>query len=173
MNSPAMRHEAAMAMPAEPELAKISPLVTRPMKQTPHLADLASPSPSVGRGRPKGSGKHQQANAALSAIPVKAESAAESSGPGSQVWICPACGSVDDGSPMIGCDGCDEWYHWICVGIHVAPDASEDWHCRVCISKRQEMAAGGGDMGLADLAARKKEKKRRKKEKRMKLDDTP
>lgn len=29
-----------------------------------------------------------------------------------QVWICPACGRVDDGTPMIGCDGCDDWYHW-------------------------------------------------------------
>lgn len=28
------------------------------------------------------------------------------------MWICPACGKVDDGSPMIGCDGCDAWYHW-------------------------------------------------------------
>ena len=27
-----------------------------------------------------------------------------------QVWICPACGKQDDGSPMIGCDQCDDWY---------------------------------------------------------------
>jgi hypothetical protein len=26
-----------------------------------------------------------------------------------QVWICPACGKQDDGSPMIGCDQCDDW----------------------------------------------------------------
>lgn len=32
---------------------------------------------------------------------------------GNQVWICPACGGQDDGSPMIGCDGCDAWYHWL------------------------------------------------------------
>lgn len=31
---------------------------------------------------------------------------------GNEVWICPGCGSQDDGSPMIGCDGCDAWYHW-------------------------------------------------------------
>ncbi|VVC33006.1 Hypothetical protein CINCED_3A004761 [Cinara cedri] len=31
---------------------------------------------------------------------------------GNQVWICPTCGKQDDGSPMIGCDGCDAWYHW-------------------------------------------------------------
>ncbi|KAJ6635527.1 Transcription initiation factor TFIID subunit 3 [Pseudolycoriella hygida] len=49
---------------------------------------------------------------------------------GNQVWICPACGRVDDGTPMIGCDGCDAWYHWVCVGIQVPPDANEDWYCR-------------------------------------------
>ena len=28
---------------------------------------------------------------------------------GNKVWICPACGKQDDGSPMIGCDNCDDW----------------------------------------------------------------
>ncbi|KAM3924353.1 transcription initiation factor TFIID subunit 3 isoform 3-T3 [Leptodactylus fuscus] len=31
---------------------------------------------------------------------------------GNQIWICPGCNKLDDGSPMIGCDGCDDWYHW-------------------------------------------------------------
>lgn len=32
---------------------------------------------------------------------------------GDKIWICPACKKADDGSqPMIGCDGCDDWYHW-------------------------------------------------------------
>ncbi|KAJ8301672.1 LOW QUALITY PROTEIN: hypothetical protein KUTeg_020659, partial [Tegillarca granosa] len=30
---------------------------------------------------------------------------------GQQIWICPACKFQDDGSPMIGCDICDDWYH--------------------------------------------------------------
>lgn len=34
---------------------------------------------------------------------------------GNQVWICPTCGKKDDGSPMIGCDGCDAWYHWYVI----------------------------------------------------------
>ncbi len=50
---------------------------------------------------------------------------------GNQVWICPACGAQDDGSPMIGCDGCDAWYHWVCVGIKSAPD-SVKWFCGAC-----------------------------------------
>ncbi|KAG8245132.1 transcription initiation factor TFIID subunit 3 [Homalodisca vitripennis] len=70
---------------------------------------------------------------------------------GNQVWICPACNGQDDGSPMIGCDGCDAWYHWVCVGIQVPPD-SNDWFCRVCISKRQD-----------SLGDRKKKTDRRKK----------
>ncbi|GBM95501.1 Transcription initiation factor TFIID subunit 3 [Araneus ventricosus] len=31
---------------------------------------------------------------------------------GNKIWICPACSRADDGSPMIGCDECDDWYHW-------------------------------------------------------------
>ncbi|XP_064537524.1 uncharacterized protein Taf3 isoform X2 [Drosophila montana] len=56
---------------------------------------------------------------------------------GYRIWICPACGKVDDGSAMIGCDGCDAWYHWTCVGILVAPNDNEDWFCRVCITKKK------------------------------------
>lgn len=154
------------ALPVEPELAKISPLVTRPMKQ--HHSEQASPS-STGRGRPKGSTSKSLGSAALPppVVPIKTEdSLSVSAGAtgGNQVWICPACGKVDDGSPMIGCDGCDNWYHWLCVGIHVAPESSEDWFCRVCIMQRKEMAGDG--LGFADLSARKKEKKKRKKEKK-------
>ncbi|XP_011708270.1 PREDICTED: transcription initiation factor TFIID subunit 3 isoform X2 [Wasmannia auropunctata] len=70
---------------------------------------------------------------------------------GRQVWICPACGNQDDGSPMIGCDDCDAWYHWVCVGMQVPPAEDEDWYCRFCIAKKQEL--------LHD----KKKKKRKKK----------
>ncbi|XP_039496605.1 uncharacterized protein LOC120454923 isoform X1 [Drosophila santomea] len=55
---------------------------------------------------------------------------------GNRIWICPACGKVDDGSAMIGCDGCDAWYHWICVGITFAPKDNDDWFCRVCATKK-------------------------------------
>ncbi|KAH8269796.1 hypothetical protein KR018_008130, partial [Drosophila ironensis] len=56
---------------------------------------------------------------------------------GNRIWICPACGKVDDGSAMIGCDSCDAWYHWICVGITIAPKDNDDWFCRVCITKKK------------------------------------
>ncbi|XP_044740856.1 transcription initiation factor TFIID subunit 3 isoform X1 [Chrysoperla carnea] len=73
---------------------------------------------------------------------------------GNKVWICPACGGQDDGSPMIGCDDCDAWYHWVCVGIQVPPDDNEDWYCKVCLGKKQESFHTD------------KKKKRKKKEKK-------
>ncbi|GIY13106.1 transcription initiation factor TFIID subunit 3 [Caerostris extrusa] len=56
---------------------------------------------------------------------------------GNKIWICPACSRADDGSPMIGCDECDDWYHWICVGIVVPPKEEENWFCVRCLTKRQ------------------------------------
>ncbi|XP_033365396.1 transcription initiation factor TFIID subunit 3 isoform X3 [Bombus vosnesenskii] len=70
---------------------------------------------------------------------------------GHKVWFCPACGNQDDGSPMVGCDDCDAWYHWVCVGMQVPPADNEDWYCRTCIAKKQE------------LHHDKKKKKRKKK----------
>lgn len=29
-----------------------------------------------------------------------------------QYWVCPTCGKSDESTPMIGCDSCDDWYHW-------------------------------------------------------------
>merc|ERR1739842_109229 len=56
---------------------------------------------------------------------------------GNKVWICPACGKQDDGSPMIGCDKCDDWYHWLCVGINSEPSENQDWFCTRCMAKKQ------------------------------------
>lgn len=53
---------------------------------------------------------------------------------GQQIWVCPACGKQDDGTPMIGCDGgCDAWYHWECVGIKSPPSAT-NWYCKSCVN---------------------------------------
>ncbi|KAH8384928.1 hypothetical protein KR200_007914, partial [Drosophila serrata] len=71
---------------------------------------------------------------------------------GNRIWICPSCGKVDDGSAMIGCDGCDAWYHWICVGITIAPKDNDDWFCRVCITKKK--------VGSSDKKAKKRNKKK-------------
>ncbi|XP_049885993.1 transcription initiation factor TFIID subunit 3-like [Pectinophora gossypiella] len=62
---------------------------------------------------------------------------------GNKIWVCPACGRPDNGSPMIGCDGCDGWYHWVCVGITEEPGATEDWFCKSCLAKRTAMVLAG------------------------------
>ncbi|CAG4987599.1 unnamed protein product [Colias eurytheme] len=66
---------------------------------------------------------------------------------GNKIWVCPACGRPDNGSPMIGCDGCDGWYHWICVGITEEPGATEDWFCKSCLAKRTAMVLAGVTSG--------------------------
>jgi len=61
---------------------------------------------------------------------------------GNKIWICPACGKQDDGSPMIGCDQCDDWYHWLCVGINAEPSENQDWFCSPCMAKKQDLKGG-------------------------------
>ncbi|XP_050513035.1 transcription initiation factor TFIID subunit 3 [Diabrotica virgifera virgifera] len=73
---------------------------------------------------------------------------------GNEVWICPTCGIQDDGRPMIGCDGCDAWYHWVCVGIQVPPDENENWYCKPCLARKNE-----------DFQSDKKRKRKRKEKK--------
>lgn len=80
---------------------------------------------------------------------------------GNKIWVCPACGRPDNGSPMIGCDGCDGWYHWVCVGITEEPGASEDWFCHACISK----------LGTTPLSSVSSGKKRGRKPKGEKIRD--
>ena len=62
---------------------------------------------------------------------------------GNQIWICPACGKQDDGSPMIGCDECDDWYHWSCVGINSEPAENQDWFCTRCMARKKSSFLGG------------------------------
>uniref|UniRef100_A0A8C6T5T9 Transcription initiation factor TFIID subunit 3 n=1 Tax=Neogobius melanostomus TaxID=47308 RepID=A0A8C6T5T9_9GOBI len=57
---------------------------------------------------------------------------------GNQIWICPGCNKPDDGSPMIGCDDCDDWYHWPCVGLVAAPPEDQPWFCIKCSSKKKD-----------------------------------
>lgn len=62
---------------------------------------------------------------------VKVESSSES-------WMCPICNDSQIESPMIGCDSCDFWYHFFCVGITVEPDKDEPWYCNGCLSKQKK-----------------------------------
>ncbi|KAL0968741.1 hypothetical protein UPYG_G00271120 [Umbra pygmaea] len=57
---------------------------------------------------------------------------------GNQIWICPGCNKQDDGSPMVGCDDCDDWYHWPCVGMSSAPPEDQQWFCVKCAGKKKD-----------------------------------
>jgi len=54
--------------------------------------------------------------------------------PGTSVeeWKCTFCSRADPSIPMIGCDSCDSWYHWSCVGIVSEPRKEEVWICSDC-----------------------------------------
>jgi len=54
-------------------------------------------------------------------------------------YICPQCEKPDNGTPMIGCDKCDQWYHWQCVGILTAPKPEANWMCTRCKKKKQSV----------------------------------
>lgn len=109
-----------------------------PKEPTPPPAPVPPPpittktTPSRGRGRGK------KAQAARTVITETVGTIVDESG--NKIWICPACSGADDGSPMIGCDECDDWYHWVCVNIVVPPKEEENWFCVRCISKRQTPA---------------------------------
>ncbi|XP_055615586.1 nascent polypeptide-associated complex subunit alpha, muscle-specific form [Toxorhynchites rutilus septentrionalis] len=137
-----------LAGPAANVTAASAPAATNP-DSTPH----SSKKPPK---EPKSSKSHGSVTSSLGVtIPAPLNTPSNvKDAEGNVVWICPACGRVDDGTPMIGCDGCDAWYHWVCVGIQVPPDSNEDWYCRVCIGKKQEPH---GD---------EKQKKRKKKDKK-------
>ncbi|XP_076172400.1 TBP-associated factor 3 isoform X1 [Ptiloglossa arizonensis] len=173
--------EEEMKREPSPELAKISALVTRPPKQksaskkteegtldgSPALptdtfsANLTSvPLATVPRAKKslfKALPQRETPPSHFDPVPklptplMQQQPAYYFDQGGRQVWICPACGNQDDGSPMIGCDDCDAWYHWVCVGMQVPPAENEDWYCRFCIAKKQE------------LHHDKKKKKRKKK----------
>ncbi|XP_046485681.1 transcription initiation factor TFIID subunit 3 isoform X1 [Neodiprion pinetum] len=163
-----------------PELAKISALITRPPKQkstskrmedglldvsptfssdinvTAHIS--STPTPRAKKSLFKTLPPRESSVLSYSKTPdipspmlLQQQASFYFDQEGRQVWICPACGNQDDGTPMIGCDDCDAWYHWVCVGMQVPPAKNEDWYCRLCIAKKQE------------LHHDKKKKKRKKK----------
>ncbi|XP_044765452.1 transcription initiation factor TFIID subunit 3 isoform X2 [Coccinella septempunctata] len=149
-------------------LARISALVTGPPKSKntppptpPQQQQPVAPAEDIIKREeiPENAVKQLTGPARPKAHPVKAKpvkpkkkhSPVQKDAEGNEVWICPACSRQDDGSPMIGCDGCDAWYHWVCVGIQVPPDENENWYCRHCLLKKDE-----------DLQSDKKKKRKRK-----------
>lgn len=126
-SSPAV---ASMAMPSS---SRVDPPATPQPPPAPPVVHPPPPDP------PKPKKQEQQSSGLLT----------ETVGPighfvddqGNEVWICPTCGKQDDGSPMIGCDTCDDWYHWVCVGIQVPPNEEVNWYCPRCVSQHKQRGA--------------------------------
>ena len=72
-----------------------------------------------------------------------------------KIWICPSCKLPDDGSPMIGCDICEEWYHWVCVGIKIDPE-EDSWFCPRCKDKQMKMEQLIQKQGGSSVAGKRK-----------------
>ncbi|XP_052757958.1 transcription initiation factor TFIID subunit 3 [Galleria mellonella] len=152
---------------ASPELAQIAALVTRPPRRAASPPPAAASPPRLAPAakykrilfKPlskKGAVEHfddDLGSLSDDGAPPPPPAAAAPPGQlptpyyvdehGTKIWVCPACGRPDNGSPMIGCDGCDGWYHWVCVGITEEPGASEDWFCSACVAKRAALLLAG------------------------------
>ena len=51
----------------------------------------------------------------------------------SMVNTCQLCMVPYNGeAPIVGCDNCGYWFHFICVWLRKAPPAKRDWHCLSC-----------------------------------------
>lgn len=75
------------------------------------------------------------------AVEEETEAVEEDEDEEEEEWVCPRCLRVDDGFPMIGCDACEDWYHWRCVGILTKPKPSEIWLCPRCKKKKKTAIA--------------------------------
>jgi len=53
------------------------------------------------------------------------------------IYYCPSCSKPDDGSPMVGCDKCDNWHHYSCVGLKNTPPKDQKWYCPDCKNKKK------------------------------------
>ncbi|XP_077553174.1 uncharacterized protein LOC144167924 [Haemaphysalis longicornis] len=46
-------------------------------------------------------------------------------------WFCGVCQGEEDGTNMISCDQCLEWFHWPCVKVS-KKDIQKHWFCSFC-----------------------------------------
>ncbi|CAL8077112.1 unnamed protein product [Orchesella dallaii] len=60
---------------------------------------------------------------------------------GVQVWVCLVCKEQEpeeSSREMICCDGCEDWYHWTCVGFTQLIPEDEPWFCKRCIYQQSD-----------------------------------
>ncbi|XP_043944300.1 transcription initiation factor TFIID subunit 3 [Protopterus annectens] len=124
--------------PAPPPTAPPpSPLPPPPAVILPPLPVVASPAP-VPPPSPAPSAAAAPKASVCSVVTETVKSYVIEDDLGNRIWICPGCEKPDDGSPMIGCDDCDDWYHWPCVGISSEPPKEAQWFCPKCANKKKD-----------------------------------
>ncbi|KAK6061376.1 PHD-finger [Cooperia oncophora] len=75
------------------------------------------------------------------------------------VWICPSCSVAwTEGATMVCCDMCDNWFHWHCVGLIVAPPDDVPWFCQKCACKKQSEKSGKRPGSKLEGSVRKRKK---------------
>ncbi|KAG8440036.1 hypothetical protein GDO86_005997 [Hymenochirus boettgeri] len=121
--------------PPAPSPAPAPVLIVPPPVQPPPAPAAASPTPAP---PPAGQNVGTSKTPVRSVVTETVSTYVIRDEWGNQIWICPGCNKPDDGSPMIGCDICDDWYHWPCVGITAAPPEDEQWFCSKCESKKKD-----------------------------------
>ncbi|EFP04067.1 hypothetical protein CRE_27660 [Caenorhabditis remanei] len=77
-----------------------------------------------------------------------------------EIWVCPVCSvAYTVGANMVGCDQCQDWFHWHCVGITAEPTDSK-WFCNRCSkgnkSKKHGKRHASGPHEYDSSAKRKK-----------------
>lgn len=120
--------------PPPPILSPVAPLLVPPASPLPPVAaapPMLSPASMLAVGGSLKTPVRSVVTETVSTYVIRDEW-------GNQIWICPGCNKPDDGSPMIGCDDCDDWYHWPCVGIHTAPPEDQQWFCVKCAGKKKD-----------------------------------
>lgn len=120
--------------PPPPILAPVAPVLPpppSPLPPPPAPSSLLSPAPMLSPAASLKTPVRSVVTETVSTYVIRDEW-------GNQIWICPGCNKPDDGSPMIGCDDCDDWYHWPCVGILTAPPEDQQWFCVKCSSKKKD-----------------------------------
>ncbi|KRY93622.1 Transcription initiation factor TFIID subunit 3 [Trichinella pseudospiralis] len=71
-------------------------------------------------------------------------------------WYCPYCFLGErKGVAMVGCDGCDNWFHYDCAGVITEPPSNEPWYCNGCSNVRSRAATTSGAVPALSLALKK------------------
>ncbi|KRZ75828.1 Transcription initiation factor TFIID subunit 3, partial [Trichinella papuae] len=71
-------------------------------------------------------------------------------------WYCPYCFLGErKGVAMVGCDGCDNWFHYDCAGVITEPPSNEPWYCNGCSGVRSRVATTSGAVPALSLALKK------------------